>query len=396
MGWNEIKPYDLNNVLLNDIPFPKVILCDCTLREGEQAAGVAFSQQDKIIVARYLSEMGIPQIQVGYPGISKKDKETVKIIKREGFSSKIESISIIHVDNWKEHIDAALECQVDILGLQFGVSNIRLKYVLNFSEEEALDRIYESVVYAKENQAYVSFTPTDVTRTPFHFLKRVFQTLMNADVDRVKIADSVGVFSPLATKNLIKEVKQIVGDKPVGVHFHNDFGLALANTIAAIETGVDVVDVTVNGLGERTGNASLDEVVMVLKLLYGMDLSIQIEKLSALSHLIENLTGIKIPKSKPIVGKNAFAHLLDTHVMGMEKYEAMYEPFDPKQVGNERRFPLGRLSGPSAVKKKLREMDIDLDGSKIPILLDQIRNKAESLKEEIADSEFRNLVLSLK
>ena len=396
MNMNEMEPYDLNKVLLSKMDLRKVILCDCTLREGEQAAGVGFDQKTKLVISRFLSQIGIPQIQVGYPGISNKDKEMIKAIKNEGLNSKIESISMIHVNNWKEHIDAALECQVDILSLQFGVSSIRLKYVLQLSEEAALDRIYKSIIYAKENGAYVSFTPTDATRTPLPFLRKVFQALLNAGTDRVRIADSVGILSPMGTRTLVKEVRQIVGNKPIGIHCHNDFGLALANTVSAIEAGVDFVDVTVNGLGERTGNASLDEVVMVLKLLYGMDLHIQTEKLTELTHLIENLTGIKVPESKPLVGRNAFAHILDTHVMGMERFEAMYEPFHPKIVGNKRRFPLGRLSGPSAIQKKLKELDLVFEESKIPLLVDLIKEKAENLRREIEDSEFMELVNSLK
>jgi len=393
---NDLESFDLNKTLLKKMDLKKVILCDCTLREGEQSAGVGFDQKTKLTVSRFLSQIGIPQIQVGYPGISNKDKEMVKTIKNEGLNSKIESISMIHVDNWKEHIDAALECQVDVLSLQFGVSSIRLKYVLQLSEEAALDRIYKSIIYAKENGAYVSFTPTDATRAPLPFLRKVFQTIINAGADRVRIADSVGILFPMATRNLVREVRKIVGNKPIGIHCHNDFGLALANTISAVEAGVDIVDVTVNGLGERTGNASLDEVVMVVKFLYGMDLSIQTEKLSELSHLIENFTGIKVPDSKPIIGKNAFAHILDTHVMGMEKYESMYEPFNPKIVGNKRRFPLGRLSGPFAIKKKLKELNLTFEEPKIPLLVDLINKKAENLRREIEDSEFMELVNSLK
>lgn len=396
MKTDEIEIYGLNSNLTKDIKLKKVILCDCTLREGEQGAGVGFRPESKIMIARYLSQIGIPQIQVGYPGISLRDKETIKAVKQENLNSKIESISMIHVDHWKGHIDAALECQVDILSMQFGVSNIRLKYVLQLSEEAVLERIYQSIIYAKENGATVSFTPTDITRTPLTFLRKVFQVLVETGVDRVRIADSVGVLSPITTKSLVHEVRQIVGEKPIGIHCHNDFGLALANTVSAIEAGVDFVDVTVNGLGERTGNASLDEVVMVLKLLYGMDIHIQTEKLTELAHLIENLTGIKVPESKPLVGRNAFTHILDTHVMGMEKFEALYEPFHPRIVGNKRRFPLGRLSGPSAIQKKLKELGLIFEESKILLLVDLIKEKAENLRREIEDSEFMELVNLLK
>ncbi|HEX7003649.1 MAG TPA: hypothetical protein VF168_05650 [Trueperaceae bacterium] len=368
-----------------------VFLCDCTLREGEQSAGAAFSLEKKIELAHRLDDIGIKQIQVGYPGVSEEDKQIVKTFVAEGFRAKIESISMIHVPNWRHHVEAGLECGVDIVSMQFGISDIRLERVLRTTRAEVLQTISEAVRYAKEQGAFVSFSPTDATRADPDFLIEVVRTLEEAGVDRLRVTDSMGACGPTGFRAMVEAVVGAV-DVPVGVHVHNDFGLAMANVCASVEAGAHWVDCVVNGLGERSGNVSLDEVAMTLEHIYDFDTGIHLGRLTELARQVERMAQVPLAKSKPVVGENAFAHQLDNHIRGVLADPAVYEPFPPELVGNQRRFPLGRLSGKYAVTMKLREFGVDPEALDIEELVDWTRSQAERQGGSLSDDAFRTRV----
>lgn len=380
----------LNEVgeIRDEVRASSVFLCDVTLREGEQAAGANFTRAEKVLLAGMLADAGVKQIQVGYPGMSTEEKETVKLLVRQGFPAEIESISMIHVSDWQQHIDAAIECEVDVLSMQHGVSDLRLREVIQKSEDEVLELILRSLRYAKERGArVVSFSPTDATRTNLPFLLRVYRELERGGADRVRLTDSVGGIGPTAFRYLVREIKKVISI-PLGVHVHNDFGLAMANVVAAVEAGADFVDVSVNGLGDRAGNASLDEVAMTLRYIYGMGLPIRPSRLMGLAREVADMTRIPIPPSKPIVGENCFSHQLDLHVMSVMKWPHMYEPFPPELVGGMRRFPLGRMSGPHAVRWHLRSLGISEDEVDMDRLVAAVRRLAEERKRPVTDDEL--------
>lgn len=375
------------------VPDKKLFLCDCTLREGEQSAGAAFTLANKIRVAHLLDEIGIAQIQLGYPGVSKEDADIARAIAREGLRAEIECIAMVHVPDWRRHIEDTVAVGVGIVSMQYGTSDIRLEKVLKVDRAEAIDTIVRAVRYARELGAkVVSFSPTDTTRTDLDFLINIAKALAEAGVDRMRIADSMGAISPTAFRFMVESVRNALPDRVLlGIHTHNDFGLALANVCAGIEAGADFLDGVVNGLGERAGNTSLDELVMVVKHLYGYDIGIDESRLMELARLVEEMSGTPIPSGKPIVGRNAFAHQLDNHIRGVAQDPAVYEPYPPALVGNERRFPLGRLSGPYAVRLKLKTYGLAEDGVDIDGLVRAVRRAAEDRRGDLPDEGFLGL-----
>jgi len=389
-----LAPLNRAPEVLAAFPRKPLFLCDCTLREGEQSAGAAFSLRDKIRVAHLLDEVGIRQIQLGYPGISQEDAEIARAIAAEGLGADIECIAMIHVPDWKRHIEATVAAGPDIVSMQYGTSDIRLEKVLKVSRAEALETIVAAVRYARELGARtVSFSPTDTTRTDLDFLVDIARALADAGCDRMRIADSMGAIHPTAFRFMVQSVREALPERVLlGVHTHNDFGLALANVCAGLEAGADFLDGVVNGLGERAGNTSLDELVMVTKHLYGYDVDVDEGRLVELARLVEEMSGRPIPSGKPVVGSNAFAHQLDNHIRGVSLDPAVYEPYPPALVGNERRFPLGRLSGPYAVRLKLRTYGVPEDGLDIDALGRQVRRLAEERKGDLGDDEFLALV----
>lgn len=372
-----------------------VFLCDCTLREGEQSAGAAFSLAKKLELAHMLDSVGVQQIQIGYPGVSQEDFDVVRTFVNDGFAAKLESISMIHVPNWQHHVEAGLESGVDIVSMQFGISDLRLEKVLGMSRAEVLTTITQAVTYAKERGAFVSFSPTDATRADPDFLIEVLQTLEQAGADRVRVADSMGACGPTGFRALIKAVKDAI-TIPVGVHVHNDFGLGMANVCAAIEGGADWIDCVVNGLGERAGNVSLDEVAMTLELIYGLATGIDVSRLTELANTVEKMSNVPLSQSKPIVGPNAFAHQLDNHIRGVQKDPTVYEPFPPGLVGNSRKLPLGRLSGKYAVSFKLTELGIDPESVDVEELVAWIRTTAAANGGQLSDTEFERRATQMR
>ncbi|MFN8535411.1 MAG: homoaconitate hydratase [Dehalococcoidia bacterium] len=388
-----IGALNLDPRVLSQIPSKPVFLCDCTLREGEQSAGAAFSKADKVRVARLLDEMGVHQVQVGYAGVSREDADMIRTLVAENLRAEIECIAMVHVSNWREHIEAAVACEPDIVSMQYGTSDLRLEKVLKVSREQAIDTMVQAVRYARERGAkVVSFSPTDTSRTDLDFLVQIVTALADAGVDRVRVADSMGAISPTAFRYLVKTVRDALPDRVMlGVHCHNDYGLALANIVAALEGGADFFDGVVNGMGERAGNVSLDELALVLEHLYDRRTGIDLSRFGDLARLVEEMSGTAIPPNKPVVGENAFAHQLDNHIRGVAITPALYEPYPPELVGNHRRLPLGRLSGEHAVRLKLSSLGYLDDGVDIPALAADVRREAEAVRGEVDDAGFARL-----
>ena len=298
MTVRDIETLKVENMNLAD----KIYIFDTTLRDGEQTPGVALTVDEKIQIAQKLNNLGVDKIEVGFPASSKGEIESAKMIGQMDLDSTLVGLSrALKID-----VDAVLDADLDYVHTFIGTSPLHRDYKLKLTKSEIISKAVETVEYAKDHGLTVEFSAEDATRTERGFLYDVISQVIDAGVDFIDIPDTVGVLTPIITRELITDIKESFSI-PLSVHFHNDFGLATANTLTAIECGADQAHVTVNGLGERTGNCSLEELVMTLKSSYGIDLGLDTTRLYSLSTLVGRLTGVKMPVNKPIVGDNAFA-----------------------------------------------------------------------------------------
>jgi isopropylmalate/homocitrate/citramalate synthase len=369
----------------------KVLINDVTLREGEQAADVDFSMKDKIEIVKKLAELGVQQVQCGYPGRSKIDWETIKTIKAEKIPIQTEAIAQVFQKDWKEQIDICISCQPDSLDLMYPSSPLRLKYVQKATEEEMLKISVEAVKYAVNRGVLIRFAPTDSARTRLPFLLEVYERVIEAGAERITLTDTAGNLTPTSTRYLVGEITKKFR-VPLQIHCHNDYGLATANTLAAFEAGASILDASINGYGERSGNTALDELVVALRVFYGVDLGIRLELLTGLSQYLENLSGVPLPPMKPIVGKYAFAHKLDAHVMGVLQNPIVYETMDPSVVGNVRRIPLGKYSGPFAIRKNAERLGVSVPDDQLEAVRQEVINFAVQNRASLTDEVFQDIL----
>lgn len=369
----------------------KIIINDTSTREGEQASDVSLGVEGKLALIRKLAEIGVQQVQGGYPGKSKSDRELVRRVREEGLDIKVEAIASLMFDNWREEVDACIDSGPDVLGLQYGASDIRLQYAHKVTRREMMARVVEGVRYAAGRGAVIKFSPTDTTRADLDFLKEVCSAALDAGAERIGVSDTAGAMAPAAMKYFVGEVVDAL-KVPIQLHCHNDFGLALANTLAGVEAGAQIVDTSVNGFGERAGNASLDEVVVALELFYGIDTGIEMEALKEVSELMAELTGIPVSPYKPLVGENAFAHKLDQHIKWMLINPRLYECIPPEAVGNKTKIAIGKYTGKFAIQYKLGQMGISASESDIAAVKEEIEVAAIRKKAGLTDAEFLAIV----
>jgi methanogen homocitrate synthase len=329
----------------------KVKIYDTTLRDGEQTPGVKFTKEQKVQIAKKLDELGVDTIEAGFPVISSYDEEAVKAVASERLSADV----ICLCRSKQKDIDAALKADVDGVIIFLAVSDLHLKYKLQRDLMAAINMAAESIAYAKSHGLFVQLSAEDATRTSMESLTALYSAAEESGADRLGIADTTGCIRPRAMHYLIESLRKKF-DLELSVHCHNDFGLAVANSLAAYEAGIDTISVSVNGLGERCGNASLEEVVMSLYALYGVDLKFNIQILKELSEIVSKFSGIPIPINKPIVGANAFRHESGIHVAAIMKNPFTYESYEPQLVGQERKLVFGRHSGTDGVKLKIESL----------------------------------------
>ena len=371
MTVRDIETLKVENMNLAD----KIYIFDTTLRDGEQTPGVALTVDEKIQIAQKLNNLGVDKIEVGFPASSKGEIESARRIGQMDLDSTLVGLSrALKID-----VDAVLDADLDYVHTFIGTSPLHRDYKLKLTKSEIISKAVETVEYAKDHGLTVEFSAEDATRTERGFLYDVICQVIDAGVDFIDIPDTVGVLTPIVTRELITDIKESFSI-PLSVHFHNDFGLATANTLTAIECGADQAHVTVNGLGERTGNCSLEELVMTLKSSYGIDLGLDTTRLYSLSTLVGRLTGVKMPVNKPIVGDNAFAHESGIHVHGILNNASTYEPMSPEMVGHSRRIVLGKHTGANALKSKLKEYHIDLSDEQFYKVFNEIKALGDSGK----------------
>ncbi len=359
-------------------------ILDTTLRDGEQTPGVSLTPEQKLQIARQLDILGVDIIEAGTPIVSQGERRAIKLITGEGLNAEISAFArLIQAD-----MDAAIDCDVDTVNLVAPVSDAHIEKKLRIDRERLREMVVEAAEYVKKHGLKVEISAEDASRADMGFLKSLFGELSHV-VDRLCFCDTVGVLYPERTKEIFSALS--VFDTSIAVHCHNDFGLATANSIAAVMAGAQVVHVTVNGLGERAGNASLEEVGTALDMLYGVKPGIAKERLYETSRLVRNLTKMPVAPNKPLIGDNAFTHESGMHVHGTLADTSLYEPMDPELIGRKRRFAFGKHTGKASVKMALEEMGISADESQTQKILSKLKELGDKGKL-ITDSDFQAIV----
>lgn len=379
----------------------KIDIFDTTLRDGEQTPGVSLNPSEKLEIAQQLKSLGVDIIEAGFPAASSGDFEAVKAIAQSIKGPVITALA----RTTKKDIDTAWEAlkysSHPRIHIFIATSDIHMKYKLKMSAEEVLQRTFEMVMYAKSLCSDVEFSPEDASRSNPEFLFKVLETAIDAGADVVNIPDTVGYATPEEFGALIKAIRNNVSniDKVVlSVHCHNDLGLAVANSLAAIESGAQQVECAVNGLGERAGNAALEEVVMAIKTKsnqYNCYTNVVSEEITVTSKLISGISGVKIQSNKAIVGANAFAHESGIHQHGVLNFRETYEIMTPESVGLSRSLlVLGKHSGRHAFEQHLKELGYNnLHQTSINEMFQQFKNLADS-KKSITDDDIKSLIIN--
>ncbi len=389
------------NSLGLEVSLPQeVILCDVTMRDGEQTPGVAFTLTEKIELAKKLDAIGVPQIQVGIAGSSKNIHKEVETICQLGLASKTEVMTRGTFEGWQKDIEAALGCRADILHSYLPMSSYIRSMYAPLSDEQMLQRADHIIQHAQKLGAkIINISLLDATRAEENFLLAMIRRVADKGVDRIRIADTVGTATPEGISYLIRRVCQTVGHlkkQPlIGLHCHNDFGLALANVFAGVKAGATLIDVSVNGLGERSGNPSLAEVAMGLEILYKVKTHIRLDHLYELAKLVERISGLPIPTNKPFVGEYVFADESDAHVAAILKEPFAFQGVRPELLGNKKRFVIGKSAGPNVLNLKSKEWGLKVSQELYPKIMERIREKSEKQKGKIlTDEELIEIIKS--
>ncbi|MDH7497174.1 MAG: homocitrate synthase [Syntrophomonadaceae bacterium] len=361
----------------------KINIVDTTLRDGEQTAGVVFANQEKIQIAKYLDELGVDQIEAGIPTMGGAEKECVKHIANMGLRASIMAWNRAAISDLRESLD----CGVDAVAVSISTSDIHIEHKLRTTRADVLQRMCDAVSFAKDHGLYVSVNAEDASRSNMEYLIEFALAAKRCGADRLRFCDTVGILDPLATFRKIKTLRDAV-EIDIEMHTHNDFGMATANALSGVYAGANYVGVTVNGLGERAGNACLQEVVMALKYLMHVDLQFKTEKFREVALYVAAAAGRHLPPSKPIVGSNIFAHESGIHGDGVLKNPLTYEVFQPEEVGLERQIVIGKHSGTAAIKAKFREYGIELADDEAEEILKRVRAQAISMKRSLFDKEL--------
>ncbi|HEX9708500.1 MAG TPA: homoaconitate hydratase [Candidatus Thermoplasmatota archaeon] len=363
-----VSPFRLDG-LYQDIP-ESVVVYDSTLRDGEQMPGVAFVPAVKLEIARALDEVGVPEIEAGFPSVSVSEAAAVRQVAQAGLDADILCLARLRRDD----IDAAADAGVDLVLLFVPASPIQLKVKLKKTVDEVLPDITRVTEYARDRGLRVGFSTEDSTRANLADLVRIYRAAVAAGAERVGITDTVGCSTPNGTAQLVQYVKRALGGFPVSVHLHNDFGLATANALAGVLAGAGFVTTTVNGIGERAGNVPLQPFVMAAELLYGIPTGVDPTGLQALSELVAARSGVAVHPNAPVAGSNVFSHESGIHVKAVMEDPRTYEPYPPELVGQRRTLALGKHTGEAHVKAVL-------SGQGVRLTEEQVDRVTASLKE---------------
>ena len=352
----------------------KIRIFDTTLRDGEQTPGVSVSSEQKLNIAIKLDELGIDAIEAGFPIVSHGEIKAIKSIVKQNLNAEVCGLA----RSIQKDIDTAIDCDLNYIHTFIATSDIHMQYKLKMTKEEVLDRSIWAVEYAKSHGIKVEFSAEDATRSDREFLLKVFKSVVDVGADRIDIPDTVGYSTPQYIAKLVTDVKKISKDVPISMHCHDDFGLAVANSLAGLNAGASCAHVTINGLGERAGNASLEELVMALHCLYDNKTNIKSELLYETSKYVSNVMGIIVQPNKAIIGENAFGHESGIHTHGIINNPLTYEPISPELVGRKRWLQAGKHAGAHGIGAILQEFGIQPSSVELQQIVEKQKEYADT------------------
>ena len=392
--------YDNNRRFLPEAERPRqVLIWDETLRDGEQSPGCSMTQPEKLRVAKALADLGVDVIEAGFPAASPGDWESVHSVAREVEGPIICGLARCTRDDIEKAARALRPAPKHRIHVFLATSAIHRQYKLNMAKEEIIRSAVEGVKIAREYCEDVEFSPEDASRTELEFLAQVVEAVIDAGATTVNIPDTVGYTVPHEFAELFRYLRKNVSNidrARLSVHCHDDLGMAVANSLMAVVAGARQIECTINGIGERAGNCSLEEVVMALRTretFFNARTHIQSQKLYPASRLVSSITGMPIPRNKAIVGENAFAHESGIHQHGMLKHASTYEIMRPQDVGLSRSaLVLGKHSGRHALRERIKELGFDIDEAEFARVFEEFKALADK-KKELFDGDIEALVL---
>ena len=352
----------------------KIEILDSTLREGEQTPGVSFTVDQKIIMANRLDVFGVDFIELGHPAVSPDVYEAVEALNDLDLNAK----KMAHGRASKSDINDVAAIGVGWMGIFFGTSPLSLKHKFNLTKKEALQRIEMTVKYGKDKGLKLRFTAEDASRTDLDYLIQVGQLVQKSGADRFSLADTVGCLTPTKMQILVRRMCSEL-DIPIHVHCHNDFGMATANALSALEAGAQCVDVAVNGLGERCGLPPLAEVVAALSNIYKINGNWDLGMIPELTDLVDSFSNMDSNANQPIVGENAFTHKAGLHVKAVVKEPKSYEAISPESVKRKRHFVIDKFTGKSALENRLVKMGVEIQNQHLEVILLEIKMHPEKV-----------------
>jgi homocitrate synthase NifV len=371
---------------------PRTWLIDSTLRDGEQAPGVVFSTEEKLAIARLLAEMEVPELEVGIPAMGAEELEQIRKLVNLNLPARL----ICWCRAKRCDLEAAGQSGIKRVHIAFPVSELQIR-ILGKSRAWLFDQLWQLIGYAKPRFEYVSVGALDASRADSGFLRRFAQKVAEYGANRLRIADTVGILNPMQTKKLMEDLVPLLPGTDLEFHGHNDLGMATANTLAALDGGAGCASVTVNGLGERAGNASLAEVALGAKLTLGRDTGINTAALSRISQMVAEAAGRVIPADKPIVGSDVFRHESGIHGHGLLADARSFEPFSGEEVGSlGTKLVLGKHSGAAMVQYVLAQQGIRTTPAETRAVLEKVRAWASLRKRDCSWEEVRRFYRELR
>lgn len=361
----------------------EAVVCDTTLRDGEQTAGIVFSNMEKYKIAQLLDDAGVPQIESGIPTMGVDEKTAVRHIAHMGLNASILGWNRADIND----INASIDCDVDSVAISMSSSDIHIENKLKKSRQWVLDKVTESVQYASDHGFYISCNAEDASRADLMFLIDFAKAAKSAGASRLRYCDTIGREDPFTCYERVKTIINLVGID-VEMHTHNDFGMATANCMAGVKAGAKFMSTTVMGIGERSGNAPLEETVMACKHLFHKETGIDTLKLKPLAEYVAIAANRPIGVAKPFLGTNCFAHEAGIHTDGVIKNHNNYEPYDPAEVGLERSIVIGKHSGRNTIVTYLAERGVELDHDVAAELLEIVRRASVSLHRSLTPDEL--------